>query len=150
MEFAGRERRGQLQRRRSTKVICALEFHLRKSCERRRIPRRKRTVTIGMPVLRSWRIPIRFTWDPRKAESNWAKQDVSFEEASTVFADPLAGIMDDEQHSEEEKREIIIVHSKRRRLLLVSFVEHTDMIRLISARKTTRMERKFYEEDDEA
>lgn len=95
-------------------------------------------------------MPIRFTWDPRKAESNWAKHGVSFEEASTVFADPLAGIMDDEQHSEEEKREIIIGHSKRRRLLLVSFVEHTDMIRLVSARKATRMERKFYEEDSEA
>lgn len=95
-------------------------------------------------------MPIRFTWDPRKSESNWGKHRVSFEEASTVFADPLAGIMDDEQHSEEERREIIIGHSKRRRLLLVSFVEHTDMIRLISARKATRLERKFYEEDNEA
>lgn len=95
-------------------------------------------------------MPIRFTWDPRKAETNWAKHGVSFEEATTVFADPLAGIMDDEQHSEGEKREIIIGHSMRRRLLLVSFVEHTDMIRLISARKATRMERQFYEEDSEA
>jgi uncharacterized protein len=92
-------------------------------------------------------MPIRFSWDPRKAESNWAKHGVTFEEASTVFADPLAGIMDDEQHSEHEKREIIIGHSKRRRLLLVSFVELGDTIRLISARKATRTERSYYEED---
>jgi len=64
-----------------------------------------------------------------------------------VFADSLAGIMDDEQHSEHEKREIIIGHSKRRKLLLVSFVEAGDTIRIISARKATRTERSYYEED---
>lgn len=51
---------------------------------------------------------MKFEWDPRKAASNRKKHEVSFEEALTVFADPLARIFDDEDHSLDEPREIII------------------------------------------
>ena len=60
-----------------------------------------------------------FEWDGRKARSNLSKHGVSFEEALTVFGDPLARIFDDEGHSIEEEREIMIGQSSHRRLLLV-------------------------------
>jgi uncharacterized DUF497 family protein len=88
----------------------------------------------------------RFTWDPEKAASNFRKHGVSFEEALTVFGDPLARIHEDPRHSERERREIIVGHSTRGRLLLVSFTERFRVIRLISARGATRHERKDYEE----
>ena len=88
-----------------------------------------------------------FEWDPKKAKSNEAKHAVSFEEAITVFADPLARIFDDPEHSEGERREIIVGHSSGRRLILVSFTGTDDNIRLLSARKATREERKDYEEN---
>ena len=87
----------------------------------------------------------RFTWDPKKAASNLRKHGVSFEEALTVFGDPLARIHDDPLHSERESREIIVGHSTRGRLLLVSFAEQAGVIRLISARRATRHERRDYE-----
>jgi len=88
----------------------------------------------------------RFTWDPRKAASNFQKHAISFEEALTVFGNPLARIHDDPHHSEREGREIIVGHSTRGRLLLVSFIERPGVIRLISARRATRHERQDYEE----
>ena len=88
----------------------------------------------------------RFDWDSRKAASNPRRHGVSFEEATSVFSDPLARIFDDEDHAIEEQREIIIGHSTRGRLLLVSFTQRGDTIRIISARKATRNERKDYEE----
>ena len=87
-----------------------------------------------------------FTWDEEKAAANHKKHDVSFEEAQTVFGDPLAVIFDDEAHSDSGPREIIIGHSVRNRLLLVCFVERDDGIRVISARKATARERSDYEE----
>jgi len=90
---------------------------------------------------------LQFEWDLAKAEANEAKHDISFEEAVTVFADPLARIFDDPEHSESERREIIIGHSVRRNLILVSFVETDERVRLISARKASRTERKDYEEN---
>ena len=87
-----------------------------------------------------------FTWDPAKAASNLRKHGVSFEEALTVFADPLARIHDDPHHSGPESREIIVGHSTSGRLLLVSFTERAGVIRLISARRATRHEHKDYEE----
>ena len=90
---------------------------------------------------------LRFEWDLKKAEANLAKHDVSFEEALTVFADPLARIFPDEEHSIDEFREIIIGHSARRRLILVSFIGINEQVRIISARKGTRRERKDYEEN---
>jgi uncharacterized DUF497 family protein len=86
-------------------------------------------------------------WDSQKAESNKQKHGVSFEEAETVFSDPLAVIFDDEWHSESEEREIIIGHSIENRLLVVCFTERGDIIRLISAREATKKEQKDYEEN---
>lgn len=90
---------------------------------------------------------LRFEWDLKKAEANLAKHDVSFEEALTVFADPLARIFPDEEHSVDEFREIIIGHSAQHQLILVNFIEIDDRVRILSARKATRRERKEYEEN---
>lgn len=78
---------------------------------------------------------IQFAWDSKKAALNVKKHEgVTFEEAVTVFREPLASIFDDEAYSEEEFREFIIGYSSRNRLLIVSFVERDDVIRIISAR----------------
>lgn len=90
---------------------------------------------------------LRFEWDPKKAAANLAKHGVSFEEALTVFSDPLARIFDDEDHSSEEQREIIIGHSMKDRLLLVCFTAREPAIRLFSARLATKKERQDYEEN---
>ena len=92
-------------------------------------------------------MPLTFAWDADKAASNIAKHGVTFDEARTVFGDPLAVIFDDEEHSLDELREIIIGHSVLQRLLLVSFTERGDeVVRIISARKANKRERKDYEE----
>ncbi len=91
---------------------------------------------------------LKFEWDLEKASSNLGKHKVSFDEASTVFADPLAKLFYDSEHSSEETREIIVGHSVLGRLLLVSFTERgPDLVRIISARPATRRERKDYEEN---
>lgn len=91
---------------------------------------------------------MRFEWDPAKAASNIRKHGVSFDEAVTVFRDPLAFIFDDTTHSEQEHREIIIGMSPLRRMILVCFVERLeDIVRIISARPATRQEIKDYEEN---
>lgn len=91
---------------------------------------------------------LRFEWDPQKAATNLAKHGVAFEEALTVFSDPLGRIFDDEDHSVEEQREIIIGHSVKQRLLVVCFTAPQDeVIRLFSARKATKRERQDYEEN---
>jgi uncharacterized DUF497 family protein len=94
---------------------------------------------------------LSFEWDSRKATANLKKHGVSFEEAASVFSDPLARIFDDTVHSTEEMREIIIGRSSQERLLLVSFREVlADRIRLISARAATKREQHDYEENIEA
>ena len=90
---------------------------------------------------------LRFEWDPNKAEASLAKHEISFEEAMTVFADPLARIFPDEEHSVDELREIIIGHSAGHQLILVNFTSTDDRVRIFSARKATRRERKDYEEN---
>jgi uncharacterized protein len=90
---------------------------------------------------------LQFEWDSKKARANQAKHGVSFEEAITVFADPLARIFEDAEHSVREQREIIIGRSARQVLILVSFVEVHGRVRIISARKATSTERKDYEEN---
>jgi uncharacterized DUF497 family protein len=90
---------------------------------------------------------VQFEWDSNKAFTNQEKHRVSFEEAVTVFSDPLAVIFDDDAHSVEELREIIIGHSISNRLLLVFFTERDEVIRIISARQATRTERRDYEEN---
>ena len=89
----------------------------------------------------------RFEWDEQKARLNLVKHVVSFDEATTVFDDPLARIFDDELHSTDERREVIIGHSINSRLFLVCFTERPDeRIRIISARLHTPKVRKAYEE----
>ena len=91
---------------------------------------------------------MRFEWDPAKAANNIRKHGVSFDEAVTVFKDPLAFIFDDTTHSGQEHREIIIGMSTLRRMILVCFVERLeDVVRIISARPATRQEIKDYEEN---
>jgi hypothetical protein len=91
-----------------------------------------------------------FEWDPAKAAANAKTHGVSFEEAVTVFQDPLAKVHADPDHSEAERREILIGHSVRARVLLVAFTDRRGKIRLISARKVTRRERREYEESQQA
>jgi hypothetical protein len=91
---------------------------------------------------------MKFSWDPRKADSNFRKHGIAFDEAITVFTDTLAFIFDDAVHSEEEHREIIIGYSALRRLVLVCFVERLDdTVRIISARRATKEEIRDYEKN---
>ena len=90
---------------------------------------------------------MNFEWDDEKEKSNKLKHDVSFNEAQTVFSNPLANIFDDVTHSDNENREIIVGHSHPNRLLVISFIEKSETIRIISARRATKNERKDYEEN---
>jgi len=99
-----------------------------------------------LPLCRvSYNSGMDYEWDTTKAATNLKKHNVSFEEAETVFNNPLALIFEDELYSAEERREIIIGHSQQNRLLLVSFTERPKTIRIISARVVTRREREDYE-----
>ena len=87
-----------------------------------------------------------YEWDPEKAKRNLREHGVSFEEAATVFLDPLAMTYPDPDHSNEEDREITIGYSTNQRLLFVSHVQRRNRTRIISAREVTRRERKQHEE----
>ncbi len=87
-----------------------------------------------------------FEWDDFKTQQNLAKHDVSFVEATTVFLDLLSITVDDPDHSQGEQRYIIIGYSNRGRLLVVIYVDRGDNIRIISARRATKYERRTYEE----
>jgi uncharacterized DUF497 family protein len=87
-----------------------------------------------------------YEWNPKKAKANLHRHRVSFEEAATVFLDPLAVTYPDPHHSEDEDREITIGHSAKRGVVFLSHTQRGDRIRIISARKVTRRERKQYEE----
>ena len=91
-------------------------------------------------------MPLSFEWDERKAKPNLAKHGVSFEEASTVFGDPLSLTIPDPAHSQGEDRSIVLGQSHQRELLVVVHTERGDHIRIISARRASRRERKSYEE----
>jgi uncharacterized DUF497 family protein len=88
-----------------------------------------------------------FEWDEAKARINQQKHRVSFEEAVTVFGNPLAAIFPDPDHSHDEIREIIVGHSNRHRVLIVSFTERGSAVRIISARVATTRERRDYEDN---
>ena len=89
---------------------------------------------------------MQFEWDHKKNGINLRKHGVNFEEAKTVFKNPLSLSFDDEVHSSpEEHREIIIGHSVMNRVLLVYFTERSGSIRLISARPANRQELNDYE-----
>ena len=85
-------------------------------------------------------------WDEQKAEANRKKHGVMFEEAITVFGDPLSLNMADSDHSESEQRYIVMGLSDRYRLLVVCYSEIGENTRIISARRATRAESKGYEE----
>ncbi len=89
---------------------------------------------------------IRFEWDPKKSTSNRRKHGVSFDEASTVFTDEHALLIDDPEHSDKEDRFILLGLSAALRMLVVChcYRESNEVIRIISARKATRKERGFY------
>ena len=90
---------------------------------------------------------MQFEWDPAKAARNLQKHGVSFDEASTVFGDPLAGTIPDPRYSGEEPRFITIGRSTSQRLITVAHAEREDRIRIISARRATRRERRHYESE---
>jgi uncharacterized DUF497 family protein len=89
---------------------------------------------------------LTFEWDVHKAGSNLAKHGVSFEEATTVFGDPVSITIPDPAHSQTEERFIILGRSHQGRLLVVIHTERGDNVRIISARHASRRERKDYEE----
>jgi uncharacterized protein len=91
---------------------------------------------------------LRFDWDERKNRGNRTKHGVWFEEAHSVFRDPHARLFDDPEHSEEEDRFILLGLSSASRLLVVvhCYRDSHYMVRIISARKATKKEARFYEE----
>jgi uncharacterized DUF497 family protein len=88
-----------------------------------------------------------FDWDEEKAKSNLVKHGISFDEATSVFDDPLFLTFADPEHSLREQRFLIMGESARGRLLVVSYTDRKDITRLISARPATRKERKAYESE---
>ena len=89
---------------------------------------------------------MRLQWDARKARENLRKHRVSFEEASSVFFDPLSVTGDDPDHSVGERSLVTFGVSSSGRLLVVAHAVRGDAIRIISARRTTQAERELYEE----
>ena len=89
---------------------------------------------------------MQFAWDPKKAASNLRDHKVTFEEASSVFGDSLAVTFDDPDHSEGESRVLTFGLSEQGRLLVISHTERRGVVRIISARRATRAERRIYEE----
>jgi hypothetical protein len=87
-----------------------------------------------------------YDWDHAKAAVNLRKHGVCFEEAASVFGDPLAYTFADPDHSVGEARWLTFGYSARQRLLVVAHVEHEQGIRIISARQATSHERRIYEE----
>jgi len=91
---------------------------------------------------------VNFEWDPVKARHNRRKHRVSFQEAATVFGDPLAVTYPDPDHSISEQRFITVGMSRAGRVLIVAHADRQDNIRMITARKATPRERKHYEEEN--
>ncbi|MFZ0962925.1 MAG: BrnT family toxin [Terriglobia bacterium] len=89
---------------------------------------------------------LKFEWDPQKAARNLAQHSVPFEEAATVFGDPLGRITSDPRHSGDEERFVPPGLSREQRLLAVMFAERGEAIRLISARQAIPRERRDYEQ----
>ncbi len=90
---------------------------------------------------------MNFSWDARKNSSNQKKHGITFEEAETVFLDDFARLIPDPDHSKEEERFILLGYTQKPRLIVVChcYLEADDTIRIISARKAEKSERKIYE-----
>jgi hypothetical protein len=94
-------------------------------------------------------LELAFEWDKQKAKINQRKHNISFEEASTVFDDPLAVNFDDPDHSTGENRYYLIIGlSDQGKFLFVSYTDRDHKIRLISARLVTPKERRYYEREN--
>ncbi len=94
----------------------------------------------------TWRcMSLRFEWDENKARQNIEKHDVSFEEAATVLGDPLSLTVTDPLHSRQEQRFVTVGESVKGELLVVVHADREEAIRIISARRATRRERRDYE-----
>ncbi len=89
---------------------------------------------------------LKFEWDENKAAGNRRKHKVSFKEACTIFSDPFFITFYDEEHSIDEDRYITIGMSNKNRMLLVAHTDFDNCYEIISARKATPNERKFYEQ----
>jgi len=89
---------------------------------------------------------MEFEWNPEKAAINLRKHNISFQEAATVFDDSLSVTFPDPDHSIGENRYVIIGMSRSGQLLVVSHTDRENRTRIISARRATRQERRFYEE----
>ena len=91
---------------------------------------------------------IQFKWDAKKASENARKHGVSFEEASTAFYDEFARLLYDPDHSVNEDRFVLLGMSDRLRILVVChcYRERDSLIRIVSARKATAKEQRFYRE----
>ena len=89
---------------------------------------------------------LRFEWDPRKAAANVRKHGVTFADAQTVFGDEQARLIDDPDHSSDEERFLILGLAAGLRLLVVAhcYRKAGGVIRIISARRATRDEQRFY------
>ena len=88
---------------------------------------------------------MKFDWDDRKELANRRKHGVSFQEATTIFGDPLAATIPDPDHSHGESRFLTVGYSSNSRLLVVSHTEEGDNFRIINAREANTYERKAYE-----
>jgi uncharacterized protein len=91
---------------------------------------------------------MKFQWDSQKADINLKKHGVAFQEAASIFGDTLSMTYYDPDHSAREHRFITLGMSRFGRILMVAHTDRHDKIRIISARKATRKERKFYEKGD--
>jgi len=89
---------------------------------------------------------FRYEWDAEKSIENLTKHEVAFEEAASVFDDPLAITFPDPDHSVDEERVLTFGISKTGRLLAIISTERNEVLRIISARKATRKERGIYEQ----
>jgi len=91
---------------------------------------------------------MKFEWDPQKADSNLKRHGVSFQEAASVLGDDLSITYPDPDHSVREHRFITVGMSRSGSVLMVAHTDRGDNVRIISARKTTRRERRYYEEGE--
>jgi uncharacterized DUF497 family protein len=89
---------------------------------------------------------IRLIWDLAKAAANMKKHGVPFDEAATVFDDPMLITVIDDEHSADEERYVTIGFSRSGRLLMLAHADRENLVRIISARKATKREEQFYAE----
>ena len=89
---------------------------------------------------------MEFDWDTRKAAANFRKHGISFQEAGTIFGDPMALTFDDPDHSVGERRLLTFGVSRTSKFLIVCHTEEAGVTRIISAREMNKRERRIYEE----